>query len=368
MITQDQLHELLSHQTNNGRKVISLYLDADTAQESQETIKLQVKGMLREANVDQEEDIAAIERYLNLSYSWDSPGLALFSSNSDNFFRAYPAGVSFRNRVRVGPKPYVKPLAHLLDFYAHYGVTLVDRIGARFFEYHLGELQATEGFMGEEIHKQKQGGGSSAVGMRGGVGGGRHEEEMVHRNIRESAEAAVDFFNSAPIRRLFLGGTSETVAEFRELLPKQLQSCIAGTFAMDMNAGEHAVRQQSLDLLQKTNMEREQNLVERLLTTQAKGGTAVIGLDETLQAVSEKRVQTLIISDGYRYPGYMDGASGFLVANLTKSPFSDTELTAVDDIVDTACASTMSNGGHVEVIRDNPKLEDIGRIGAILRY
>lgn len=367
MLTQQQLQELLSYHAHNNGQVISLYLDADTSQESVDTIKLQVRGMMRQADINQEKDVSAIERYLDLSYDWGTPGLAVFSSNNGEFFRAYPTAVAFRNRVRVGPKPYVKPLAHLLDYYAHYGVILVDRVGARLFEYHLGELQNTGGVMGEDVRKLKQGSGSSAVGMRGGQGGGRHEEEVAQRNLRDSAEAAVKFFQGKPIRRLFLGGTSETVAQFRELLPKQMQSCLAGTFSIDMNAGEHIVRKQTLEMLHAANVERERKLVDSLLSSHAAGGTAVVGLDDTLQAVNEKRVQTLIISDGYRCPGYMDSASGFVVANLAKSPLSEGDLTAVDDIVDAACAVTMNSGGHVEVIRDNPRLEAV-RIGALLRY
>lgn len=367
MITQEELQELLAYHSQNG-VVISLYLDSDTGHENAETIRHQVKSMLREAEVGHEKAATAIEQYLDLGYDWSMPGIAVFSGHDGTFFRAYPTAVAFRNRVRVGHKPYVKPLAHLIDFYAHYGVILVDRVGGRFFEYHLGELQDMEGVMGEEVHKLKQGAGSSAVGMRGGVGGGRHEEEVAHRNLRETAVAATHFFQRKPIRRLFLGGTSETVAEFRELLPKQLQSCMAGTFAMDMNVGEHEVRKQTLRMLQTANAEREEKLVVSWAEKVARGGTAVAGLDETLQAVSEKRVQTLIISDGYRIPGYVDETSGFLVANLTKSPLSDSELTAVADVVDAACAHTLESGGHVEVIRDNPQLEEYGRIGALLRY
>ncbi|MCZ7667797.1 MAG: hypothetical protein M5U34_11575 [Chloroflexi bacterium] len=40
------------------------------------------------------------------------------------------------------------------------------------------------------------------------------------RNLRNAAQAAAQFFERRPIRRLFLGGTSETTAEFKELLPK----------------------------------------------------------------------------------------------------------------------------------------------------
>ncbi|MCP5099201.1 MAG: hypothetical protein GY943_26915, partial [Chloroflexi bacterium] len=237
MFNQDQLHELLSYEAN-GHQVVSIYLDTDSRKASSDAIKLQLRGMLKEAQLTEEKNAEEIERFMNHSYDWSKPGLALFCSHGGKFFRAYPAAVSFRNRVRVGHKPYVKPLTHLLDFYAHYGVIMIDRIGARFYEYHLGELQTTDGTMGEDVRRLKQGRGSSAVGMRGGVGGARHEDEVGQRNLRDAASAASNFFEKKPIRRLFVGGTSTTVSQFRELLPKKLQTCIAGTFAINMNATE----------------------------------------------------------------------------------------------------------------------------------
>ena len=296
------------------------------------------------------------------------PGLAIFAGAEGDFFRAYPVAVSFRNRLRVTSKPYVKPLAHLLENYSNYGVVLVDRVGARFFEYHLGELQATEGYMGEDVRKLKSGRGSSAVGMRGGQGGQRHESTIGQRNLREAAEAATGFFTDKSIRRLFIGGTSETVSQFRENLPKQLQSCLAGTFAMDMDAGEHAVRKHTLQLLMEANAQHEKQLISSMITAQAKGNNAVVGLDDTLQAVSDKRVQTLIVSDGYRTPGYVQSTSGFVVANLARSPLTEAELMDVEDVVDTAVTLTLEQGGRVEVVNNNPDLERVGRIGAILRY
>jgi peptide chain release factor subunit 1 len=371
MFTQEQLQDLLSFNAN-GTGVVSMYLDTDCSQQPAETIKMQVRGMLRELNGAYTEDAEIIERYLNHSYDWSKPGLALFSAASSDYFRAFPVAVAFRNRLRVGRKPYVKPLAHLLDYYAYYGVIVVDRVGARFFEYHLGELQSSEGVMGEEVRKLKKGGGSSTVGMRGGArgvqGGSSHEEEVAQRNMRSSAAAASRFFAHKPIRRLFIGGTAENVAQFRELLTKQLQSCIAGTFAMDMTAGEHEVRKQTLGMLHDYNAERESKLVESMIAANSRGANASVGLDDTLQAVSEKRVDTLIISDGLRVPGYVQDEAGFVVANLARSPLSDQELQEVADVIDSAVAYTMSQGGHVEVISDNPDLEAVGRIGALLRY
>lgn len=367
MINQEELQELLSYQTN-GHSVVSLYLDADNAKESIETIKLQARGLLKEVQDDFPGDAEAIEQYLNHSYDWSKPGLAIFSSKDGGFFRAYPANVAFRNRLRVAPKPYIKPLAHLLDYYAHYGVILVDKVNGRFFEYHLGELLAQDQFDGEEVQKVKQGRGSSTIGMRGGVGGGSHEEEVARRNLREIASAAAEFFQNKPIRRLFLGGTAETVGQFRNLLPKRLQSCLASSFQIDMGAGEHLVRKETLALLKEANEQREEKLVDKMLAATASGGNGVTGLDDVLQAVSDRRVQTLIISDGYRTHGYTQPESGYVVANLAKSPLSDSELTPVADVIDTAVNLTIAQSGHIEVIADNQKLNEAGHIGALLRY
>ena len=191
---------------------------------------------------------------------------------------------------------------------------------------------------------------------------------MATRNLRDCAAAAGRFYASRPIRRLFLGGTNETLAQFREMLPKQLQSCLAGSFAVDKDMGEPEVRRRALELLRQANAERETELVERLINLQAMGANAVVGLDDVLQAVSDKRVEVLIISDGFRYHGYMDEATAFLVSNLARSPLADTELAEVEDVVDAAVAATVAQGGHVEIIAENPSLEDAGRIGAILRY
>jgi peptide chain release factor subunit 1 len=368
MFTQDDLQELLAFDGGDV-EVVSLYLNTDTVQTPRDMIKLQARALLRELQPEQAQDIAAIENYFDLAHDWSRPGLALFSCAQHEFFRAYPTAVAFRNRIRTGRKPYVKPLAHLLDHYAHYGVIAVDRVGARFFEFHLGELQASGGTMGEEVRKVKHGGGSSTTGVRGGQSGARAEDEAVQRNMRETAVAATQFFSDKDIRRLFLAGTTETVSQFRELLPKRLQSCIAGTFPLEMTAPEQEVRARSLALLHEANNEREKRLVNSLITMAAKADHAVVGLDNTLRALGDGRVQSLILSDGYRAPGYLNTTAGYMVARQEEGiAGSGEELTPLDDVIEMAVTRTLEQGGHVEVISDNAELERAGRIGALLRY
>lgn len=372
MITQEELQELIAFDAGDS-KVVSVYLNTDTGEQSSETIKLIARSLLKEAG-DFPKDFEKIEAYLDFSFDWTKPGLAIFSCTDHDFFRSFPTGVSYRNRVRIGNKPHVKPLAHLLEYYANYGVIVVDKVGARFFEYHLAELQDKAGTMGEEIRKSKHGAGSgragastSATGARGGQS--RQEEEAIQRNLRETADAAGRFFAGRGIRRLFIGGTAENVAQFREHLSKQLQSRIAGTFAIDMTAGEHEVREQTIQLMQEANVRREESLVENMITSAAKGANATIGLDSTLKAVGEGRVQTLVISDGFRTPGYVHDSSTFLTARENaEPPYGEGTWLQVNDVIEAAVHRTMEQGGQVEIVSENEKLDKAGQIGALLRY
>lgn len=367
MFAEQQLDELL-HFSANGNGVLSLYLDTDLRRQPLETLKLQIRGLLREAKSNYPEDAGRIESFFDDQFGWKQSGVAVFSCAAHDFFRAYPVAVSFRNRMRQGSKPYVKPLAHFLEHYAHYGVVLVDKIGARFFDFHLGELQGVGHVDGDDVRGVKRGRGSSAIGMRGGEGGGRHEEEMIQQNMRSAAAAAEQFFRQTKVRRLFLGGSLENVAQLREHLSKQFQSFVAGTFVMEIDASETEVGEQALELLRQVNAEREQQLVQTMITAAAKGGPAVVGMDDTLQAVSAGRVQNLVVSDGYRQPGYKHDGNRFVTVNLPLSPYPESELQRVDDVIDAAVTYTMVNGGRVEVISDSSALERVGHIGALLRY
>jgi peptide subunit release factor 1 (eRF1) len=367
MFTQQDLQALLAFDSG-GSPVLSLYLSADMRQESRDVVRLRARGLLKEAGPAHEADAEAIERYLEHTHDWTKPGLAIFSCAPKGFLQVYPTAVAFRNRVRTGKKFHLKPIAHLLDYYAHYGVVLVDQVGARFLEYHLGELQVVGGTMGENIHKVKRGRGSATVGMRGGAEGGREEAEAVQRNIRDTAVATTEFFQRKNIRRLFIGGTAENIAHLREHLPKQFLACLADTFAMDMEASESEIRDTTLALLTKANAKRESQLVQEMITVAAKQGQAVVGLLPTLQAAAAGRIQTLLFSDGYQAPGYQYD-SGYLTPELNSAQAeADGTPHEVPDLVELAVEMTLSHGGHVEIISENEALEAAGRIGAVLRY
>lgn len=367
MFTEQDLRELLEY--TSEAPVLSVYVNTDPAERTAEQVRLHLRAMLK-VGAAPDADRAVVEGYFEHDFPWTGRGAAVFSCAAERMFRAYSLAVPLPNHVHVAHRPFVKPLAKALDTYGGYGVAVVDKQRARLFFFHLGELRAEESFVGEEVRRTKRGGGSQATGRRGGVAGlTRYTDETVERNLREAADRAARFFERHRVRRVLLGGTDGNVALFRSLLPKAWQSLIMGTFPISMNAGHTEVLARALEVGQQAERRREEALAQQVVTAAAKGQNGVIRLADTLEAVREGRVQTLLISEGYRAPGFRcTGCDYLVVEKLAECPFCGKAFTPIPDAVDLAVRQVLAQGGDVEVLHNVPALEAAGRIGALLRY
>ena len=365
MFTDSVLRELLNYSSPDP--VLSVYMNLDMTEGTADALKLRLRTLLKEVQLP--EDEAAIHNYFELEREWTGRSIAMFSCAAQNYFRAFPIAVPIRSRVFVGDQPYVKPLADLLDAYGGYGVALVDKQGARLFQFHLGELREQEGILGEEIRHTKRGGASSIFGRLGGIGGkARHSEQKIARNLKESAEFAAKFFNENHVRRVLVGGTEKNVNQFKSHLPKTWQSLVVGTFPISMTARPDEVQSKALDIGQQAERQRESRLVENMITSAAKGADGVVRMDDTLSAVHEGRVQTLIVREGYRAEGFQCQGCGYITTQtLDVCPFCGKEFAQIPDAVEMAVRKVMKDGGDVEIVYENPKLDEIG-MGALLRY
>ncbi|OGN73588.1 MAG: hypothetical protein A2X25_14710 [Chloroflexi bacterium GWB2_49_20] len=366
MLTDHDLQELLNY--SSPEPMLSVYLNTDPAGGNSDAQKLQMRNLLEGVNLP--DDQAAVLKHFEQLRDARGRGLALFSYAAGDFFRAYPLAVTLRSRVFVGDHPYVKPLADLLDAYGSYGVALVDKQGARLFHFHLGELIEQEGILlGEEIRHTRGKASSSSPGGRGGISSqDRNNNEMSSRNLREAADFSVKFFEEVHTRRVLVGGTDETIAQFQQFLPKTWQSLVVGTFPMSMTATHSEVLTRAMQIGQQAEQQRETTLVETMLTAAAKGQEGAVRLEDTLSAVHAGRVKTLIVQEGLRLPAYQCAGCGHLLTqSLEACLFCGKNFLKINDAVELAVRRVMQTGGDVEIVRNNPALKEVG-IGALLRY
>jgi peptide chain release factor subunit 1 len=350
--------------------VLSVYLNVDPSAGPADQQRLQLRQMLKDFEDRAPDDVQAVERYVDYEFEGSGRSLAMFSCAEADYFRAFALAVPLRSRARWMDRPYVKPIADLIDRYGNYGVAVIDRQGVRLFHFHLGQLREQEGTFGEAIRRTKRGGGTQSQGRRGGLAGGaRAAAERADRNLREAAQAASAFFDGARVRRVLIGGTEQNVARFSALLPKKWQSLIVGSFPIRSDAGHAQILEKANEVAHRAEVERERRLVESVITAAAKGREGVINLDRTLAAINAGQVQTLIISEGYRAPGYRCRGCGYLTAHLLpECPFCGNVFSEIEDAVELAVRRVMEEGGDVEVVHDSPLLERAGQIGGQLRY
>jgi len=366
MLTDRDVQELLNYQAEHP--VLSVYLNTDPVEGNADAYKLRLRSMLKDVTLAS--DVEAILRYFEHKHDWSGRGVAVFSCAPEDFLKACTFAVPIRSRVRISDRPFVKPLADLLDSYGGYGVALVDKQGARLFYFHLGQLQEQEGVVGETVRHTKRGGGSQAVGRRGGVAGQTgHEEEVAERNMREAVEFATHFFGDNNVRRVMIGGTDQNVALFRSQLPKAWQSLVIGTFPMSMLASQNEVFEKAMEIGKEAEYRREMHLVDTVVTNAAKGRGGVVGLEDTLNAIREGRAQTLLIRDGFRTPGYRCKSCGYLSSKpMDVCPFCGGETEQMPDAVELAVREMMQSGGEVEVLVKDQDMKGFDQIGALLRY
>ncbi len=361
MIAEKELQELIDFRSE-GKKILSLYLNVDPTQNKDE-YRLTLKSLLKEvAGQASSRDVAEVEKFFDFEYDWQGKGVALFSCLEDNFWRVYPLAIPVENRVVVADKPHIKPLTDVLDDYGRYGVVLVDREGARLFLFRQGELEESEGTLGEETKRHKQGGWADSRYQR-------HEDGVAQRNLKEAADLTAKFCEGGRCSRIILGGTEETVAQFQEMLSKDIQEQVVGSMPVDMLASESEVLDRSLEVIQRVQQQREKALVERMITAAAKGELGAIGLADTMAAVQEGRAHILVVAEGYHDPGYRCVNCGYTTAQeLSECGFCGDEMARTEDAVDAAIHQAIDLGVEVVIVKDSDDLEKAGNIGAILRY
>jgi len=332
VISEDRIRELAGHRTSNV--VTSCYLDVDGRRQVRPAdYETQLDHLLREAREKAAgfgpEAARSVAADLDRIAAWVRSGfdrsrvrgLAFFACSADGFFDVVESPLPVRNGVVVNHTPHVRPLESILQAYERFAVVLVDRQRARLFRFELGELTEHAEVFG---HVQ------------------RHNEEVAHRHLKHAAEVTFTELQQRPVDHVILGGPHEVVAELEGLFHTWIRERVADRLAIPATAGPEEVRQAALCVEAALARRSEAALVERLRDAVGTSG-GVAGLEPTLAALVERRVDLLLVSDGYETEGWRCRSCRYLGPRGRRCP---------------VCANAM----------DLADLDVLGRIGALLRF
>jgi peptide subunit release factor 1 (eRF1) len=375
VISEDRVRELAGHR--GSCVVTSCYLDVDGRRhprpaDYEPRLDRLVRAAREKAAAFGPEAARSVAADLDRIAAWVRSGfdrsrvrgLAFFACSADGFFEVVESPRPVADEVVVNHTPHVRPLESLLHAHERFAVVLVDRQRARLFRFELGELtEHTESFnavpRGAVVGHPAQGSRGAAVQ--------RHSDELAHRHLKHAAEVTFSELQFRPVERLILGGPHEVVVEFEALLHPWLRERVADRLAIPATAGPDDVRQAALCVEEAVTRREQAGQVERLRDAVATA-SGVAGLDATLAALVERRVDVLLVSEGYATEGWRCRSCRYLGPLGRRCPVCAHEMDLVDDVVEEAVEEALANKCRVQIVRDNADLDVLGRIGALLRF
>jgi hypothetical protein len=368
MFSRDDLQQLAEYQGQHA--VLSLTLNVDPTRRTKDEYRLALRHLLRSVQGRANGDAAAIERFFESEYDWSGRGLAIFSSQKENFWKVYSLAVPIVDSVVIGLKPYLTPLANLWDVYGRFVVALIDKQGARFIFVQLGEVVDGEGILGEEVRNVKSGAGASLTGRGRNVSeqSDRHVNEVIRRNIKETTHALRQFCEKHMPRYIVLGGNAEIGNEVRAHLGQPWTERVIGTIAGDVSDADLVIRDRALKVVEEAELKREFSLADAAITAAAKNSHGAVRIDRVLTAAHAGQIQTLLVAEGYTSEGHRCQQCGYVtMAPGAQCQFCGGAFEQIPDAVEAAISKALEQGGRVDIVHGHTALNEVG-VAALLRY
>ncbi len=375
LIDDETMQELLDFKSD-GSPVLSVYLDLSPQSrpgfKGQEDLK-NMLGARQHELADKPRDVqrafqAQAERLMNwfrTTPSHRGRGLAAFTCANPDLFRVFQLPMGGYNQVHVSDRPYLEPILAQADEFERYLIMLVDRKSARILVQYMGAIQEYSELTDEAQPRPKAGGQQAEKNQR-------TSDMHTLWHIKRAVDAAETIWAREDCDWLIIGGAEEALADLREQLPKALEERLAGEIAVSVKASNDEVLQEALKVEQEHEREQEGVYVDALLTKALGNGPGVVGLDNTLEAIVEGNVLTLVIDETLHQPGFDCPTCHFLGSTeRDHCPLCGSSLDRRPDIVERALGRALADGANIEILRTEDarkQLQSHGRIGAFLRY
>lgn len=369
VITEDTIRDLAAFR-GEGVPVTSCYLDVDGRRlRSHRDVEQELDVLLRDVRASANgtasvhDDLARIETYVRGGFDRSNTrGLAIFSCSAHDLWKVIALPVPVRSRVIINKVPAVGQLESVVQEYDRFGVLLADRQRVRMFVFDMGELVDLSEVPAELARDY------DTRGERDQGDVSHHVDALAQQHLRRAADLAFAVFGEHGFEHLSVGAPDGIAGELEGLLHPYLRDRLCARIQVLPGASMEDIRRAAMAV--KTDHERraEAAAVARLRDAVGSGNRGVAGLDAVLAALNERRVEQLLVSDGYSAPGWSCDPCGLLATVGRRCKVCGGEMDAIGDVVEEAVDHAMAQSCKVEVCVENADLDVLGRIGALLRF
>jgi len=289
-------------------------------------------------------------------------GLAIFSCTAHDFWQVVELAVPVHDRLVVNHTPYVRELEAVVAEHERFAVLLADRQRARLFLFEQGQLLDKQEHFDQLPRHDDDGGqlGKDQIAA--------HAAAAAQRHLRRAAAAAFALWQEQDFEHLIIGAPDEIGGELERELHTYLRERIAARLTVPVGARDDEIHQAAQQAEVSVNRAREAAAVDRLRQAVATGTGGVAGLQAVLEALVARRVDTLLVSEGFEAPGWRCRSCAWVGTMGRRCPVCDHDMDQVADVVEEAVEDALAQACRVAVCRDNADLDVLGRVGALLRF
>ncbi len=376
-LTRGRLRRLADLRPDHGR-VLSVFLNLDPSEFATGAARATaITSVINEAShrVEEAEGLehdehqalrADVERVKDVLESGDIAaggvqGLAVYACGPADLLEIVSLAHPIESRAIVNHSPYVEPLV-MQGESERVCILLANRRTARVL---IGSATGFDdlGRIDDDVKNQHSQGGWSQARYE------RSVEEDKRDHLEHVARELFRYFKRRPFDRLLVGTPPELTSEMEGHLHPYLVEKLAGRLSIDVeNSSTEEVREVAAPVIDEDQRAREREVLDRFAQEIGRGGRATAGLQPTLEALNEFKVESLLLEEGFRSSGLVEVQTGMLTADSGTVPVEDPQLEAQPDIVESAIEKAMEQSAEVRVIRRFADLGAHGGIGAILRY
>lgn len=386
-VTTERLRRLAQTSPGGGGKVLSVYVDLDPSEfatgparataitsvldEAERELRA-ADGLQHGTREGLRSGLDRVRQFLEQDFDASGAhGVALFTDSGQDLFEALklPAGVG--QRAVIDDLPYVEPLAGL-DADARFLIVLCNRRVGRLLLGSADRLREVAR-VASDVHGQHRQGGLSQPRYERSV-----DNEAMH-HVRRVADLVKRRFGRRALDGVLLGAPQEMLARLGDELPTALRSRVIGHVDVDVETAspEDVLAAAGADL-ERVRREREDEALERLREGLSGGPRpAAARIADVLEALNQRRVETLILAAGAAHTGCECPQCGWLGVAGGTCPADGAPTVHHDDIIGSAIQRALMQSADVRILgRREPdgvpasagQLDMYGGIGAVLRF
>lgn len=371
MINRKQIIDLLQFKSDR-HSVLSFYMGIGVFKAQRKAYEIEAKDIMKKAVAEAdlsgedrkhvEEDAQRILNFIKMDFRGRAKGLAIFASKAAGLWQVFRLPVTVPDRCVVGDMPFVLPVLKIVDEGRRHCVVIADKEKARLFTVYLGEILERTEILDTVPGWHKQGGWAQARFQR-------HIEDHVNRHLKNVADTMFGFYKAEGFGHVIIGGSQEVRMRLYRILHSYLQSIVAGYISVDVTSNINDILTAARKIEHDVEQRRAKEIAERLLARSGQGNMTVTGLKNTVAALHEGRVHTLVLVDNFEIAGCLCGDCGSVeVLGAEECAYCNKKLSKVGDVSEHLAVLAVEHDAEVNYVLPESGLEEVDGVGAILRW